>query len=173
MTAYRMARSVTPVSGGNEGHTAQTIVETSQRSWAEADLKSLYARKQPSQDEGAGDKAGPISIAAAVSAPVGDAKPAPDGEGSAPKPETRLVVFGDSDFASNQLLGAGRNADLFMNAVNWLAQQEDMIAIRPRDPEDRRITMTAAQQQFVRWFTILVIPGLVLLAGVRAWWVRR
>ena len=173
MTAYRMARSVTPVSGGNEGHTAQSIVETSQRSYAEADLKSLYARKQPSQDEGAGDKAGPISIAAAVSAPVGDAKPAPEGEGSAPRPETRLVVFGDSDFASNMLFRAGGNRDLFMNTLGWLSQQENLISIRPKAPSDRRLTMNAAQQSMVTWFSLLIMPLAIFATGVYAWWRRR
>jgi ABC-type uncharacterized transport system involved in gliding motility auxiliary subunit len=71
------------------------------------------------------------------------------------------------------LLGAGRNADLFLNAINWLAQQEDMIAIRPRDPEDRRITLTAQQETMIFWLTIFIIPGVILLAGVQTWWRRR
>jgi ABC-type uncharacterized transport system involved in gliding motility auxiliary subunit len=180
MTAYRVARSVTPVSGGSEGHTAQSLVETSSRSWAEADLKSLYERKgTPSFDEKAGDKNGPISIAAAVSAPVGEAKPegdkpAADGESSAPKPETRVVVFGDSDFASNMLFtGAGGNRDLFMNAVGWLSQQENLISIRPREPSDRRLNMTAGQQSVVIWLSLLVVPLAIFGTGVYSWWRRR
>jgi gliding motility-associatede transport system auxiliary component len=174
MTAFRFARSVTPVSGGNEGHTAQSIVETSSRSWAEADLKSLYARKQPSADEGAGDKTGPISIAAAVSAPVTGEKPAaPEGEGAAPKPETRVVVFGDSDFASNLLFTAGGNRDLFMNTVGWLSQQENLISIRPKEPSDRRLTMTAAQQSNIVWFSLLIVPLAIFGTGIYSWWRRR
>jgi ABC-type uncharacterized transport system involved in gliding motility auxiliary subunit len=82
-------------------------------------------------------------------------------------------VIGDSDFASNGWLGIPGNRDLFMNAVNWLAQQENLISIRPRDPEDRRITITAAQQRNIFWLTVFIIPGLILLAGVRTWWLRR
>ena len=59
-------------------------------------------------------------------------KPEANATGDAPKRETRIAVIGDSDFATNGLIGAGRNADLFLNAVNWLAQQEDLIAIRPK-----------------------------------------
>jgi ABC-type uncharacterized transport system involved in gliding motility auxiliary subunit len=173
MTAFRIARSVTPVSGGNEGHTAQSIVETSPRSWAEADLKSLYDRKPPSPDEKAGDKTGPISIAAAVSAPVGEAKPEPEGEGSAPKPETRVVVFGDSDFASNMLFTSGGNRDLFMNTVGWLSQQENLISIRPKEPTDRRLNMNAAQQNIVTWFSLLAVPLAIFGAGIYGWWRRR
>ncbi len=172
---FRQARSVSAQTEGASNRFPQNIIETTATSWAEADVKRLFDSGQVSRDPGKGDKDGPLSLGAAVSAPVQDAAatpPANPGD-ETPKKETRIAVFGDSDFASNQLLGAGRNADLFMNAVNWLAQQEDMIAIRPRDPEDRRITMTAGQLRFVFWLTVLVIPGLVLLSGIRAWWVRR
>ena len=55
-------------------------------------------------------------------------------ETPANKPETRLVVVGDSDFAANAYLGTGGNRDMFLNIVNWLAQQENMISVRPRNP---------------------------------------
>ena len=172
---FRLARSISAKTEGANNRFPQNLVETTPTSWGETDLKRLYDTNQVAREPGKGDKDGPLSIAAAVSAPVQDAAGAqtPPGNDEAPKKETRIAVFGDSDFASNQLLGAGRNADLFLNAVNWLAQQEDMIAIRPRDPEDRRITMTASQLQFVRLLTVVLIPGLVLLAAVRVWWVRR
>ena len=102
-----------------------------------------------SRDTDAGDIDGPVSLAAAVSAAATEAAPADpatDG-GDAPKPESRLVVIGDSDFASNRWLGIAGNRDLFLNAVNWLAQQENLISIRPKDPEDRRITLTADQER--------------------------
>ena len=172
---FRLARTIKAMTEGANNRFPQNIVETTATSWGESDLKRLFDSAQVSRDPGKGDQAGPLTLAAAVSAPVQDAAGAPPASPAddAPKKETRIAVFGDSDFGSNQLLGAGRNADLFMNAVNWLAQQEDMIAIRPRDPEDRRVTMTAQQFTMVRLLTQLVIPGLILLAGVRAWWVRR
>ena len=60
-----------------------------------------------------------------------------------------------------------------MNTVNWLAQQENLIAIRPRDPQDRRITLTRDQQFRIFLITVLGIPGIILLAGVQTWWRRR
>ena len=57
--------------------------------------------------------------------------------------------------------------------MNWLAQQENLIAIRAKDPEDRRITLTADQERRIMWITIFIIPGLILLAGVHTWWRRR
>lgn len=174
LTAYPLARSVSPVEGGANGHTAQAIVETSSRSWAETNLKSLTSGQPAKKDDG--DKAGPISLAAAVSAPVAESTPKPDKkiqDQNERKPETRLVVFGDSDFASNAALGVQGNRDLFLNAVNWLAQQENLIAIRPHDAEDRRITMTADKARLVFYLTVLIVPGLILLAGVQTWWRRR
>jgi ABC-type uncharacterized transport system involved in gliding motility auxiliary subunit len=83
------------------------------------------------------------------------------------------MTIGDSDFASNYALGIQGNQDLFLNALNWLAQQENLIAIRPREAKDRRITLTADQQQRIFLLSIFVIPGLVLAGGVYTWWKRR
>jgi ABC-type uncharacterized transport system involved in gliding motility auxiliary subunit len=110
-----------------------------------------------------------------VSAPVGGppTPPAPGAPADEPKPESRLVVVGDSDFATNSDLGIGGNRDLFLNIVNWLAQQENLISVRPRDPQERRITLSGGQDRFIFWLTVLIIPGLILLGGVQTWWRRR
>src|SRR6266545_1652111 len=172
LTAYPLARSATPVSAGVNGHTAQTFIETSPRSWAEADIKGLLTSGQVALDESKGDKKGPVSIAAAVSAPIAstDAKPA---QTDAPKPETRVIVIGDSDFAANAGLGIQGNRDLFMNMIGWLSQQENLISIRPKEADDRRITMTATQQSNVIWLSLLVIPAFIFGTGVYTWWRRR
>ena len=170
LTAYPLTRSMSPVEGGVNGHTAQPLVQTSKASWGETDLKSLLSGR-PQQDDK--DKAGPVSLAVAVSAPAASA-PAPSEKDKDKKPaETRVVAFGDSDFASNGFLGVQGNRDLFLNTVNWLAQQENLISIRPHDPEDRRITLTEDQSRILFYLTVLIVPGLILLAGVQTWWRRR
>lgn len=170
MTAFPLSRSVTPIEGGTEGKTAQSLVMTSPRSWAESDVKGLFATGKPTPGE-ANDKAGPISIAAAVSGAAPSAPP-PTGP-DAPKAEARLIVVGDADFASNGALGIQGNRDLFLNMANWLAQQENLIAIRARDPEDRRIQLTADQSQLIFWLALLIIPLAFIGVGVRVWWKRR
>jgi gliding motility-associatede transport system auxiliary component len=172
ITAYPLARSVTAVSGGVNGHTAQTFIETSPRSWAETDIKGLVSSGQVALDESKGDKKGPVSIAAAVSASVTppDAKAA---DANAPKPETRVAVIGDSDFAANSGLGIQGNRDLFMNVVGWLSQQENLISIRPKEADDRRITLTATQQSNIIWLSLLIIPACIFGTGVYTWWRRR
>jgi ABC-type uncharacterized transport system involved in gliding motility auxiliary subunit len=172
LTAYPLARSMTPIEGGAGGRTAQRLVETSRGSWGETDLKGLGSGGAKQDDA---DVKGPVSLAAAVSAPAAEAPPAPAANaGEEPKKaETRIVAFGDSDFASNGAINVQGNRDLFLNVVNWLAQQENLIAIRPKDPEDRRVTLTADQERRIFYLTVLIVPGLVLLAGVQTWWRRR
>ena len=191
LTAFPLARSVRPVPGGVSGRTGVVVVETGARSWAEADLSQL-ATGEVTLDEDAGDVPGPVPIATVVSQIIEEPESADDGEdaeedadGAAggagdteaddddPPLEARLAVFGDSDFASNSAVGIQGNRDLALNTINWLAQQENLIAIRPREPEDRRITLTADQQARVYWLTLLLLPGFIAGAGIYTWWGRR
>jgi ABC-type uncharacterized transport system involved in gliding motility auxiliary subunit len=173
ITAFPLARSVTPIEGGADGRYAQKIAETSQASWAEADIKGLYQTRKPERDTTKGDRTGPISIAAAASAPASDAQPPAGAPPDAPTPESRVIVVGDSDFASNRYIGLGVNKDLFLNSGNWLAQQENLISIRAKDPSDRRIQLTRDQQMLLVILTLAVIPGLLFGNAVRVWWKRR
>jgi gliding motility-associatede transport system auxiliary component len=174
LTIYPLARSVDPVSGGTNGRVAQTIVETSRQSWAEVNLASLTGETGVSMDEASGDKPGPVPLGAAVSAPV-DTAPGTQAPatGAALKPETRVVVFGDSDFATNAYAGVPGNVNFFANAISWLAQQENLIAIRPTQAEDRRVAMTPRQQTMTLLTSIFVLPALVFAAGIFTWWRRR
>jgi len=174
LTAFPLSREAAPVSGGVNGHTAQPIIETGPRSWAETDIKALLATGQVTLDEAKGDRKGPIVLGSAVSAAKADATPpAPGTPPDTAKPETRVVVLGDSDFAANGGLGIQGNRDLFMNMVGWLSQQENLISIRPKEADDRRITLTATQQSNIAWLSLLIIPGFVFASGVYTWWRRR
>jgi ABC-type uncharacterized transport system involved in gliding motility auxiliary subunit len=171
MTAFPLARSTRAVEGGTRS--PQPLLETSPQSWAETDLKKLAAGNVEFT-EGA-DRRGPITLGMAVSAPATEAPAPADGNATpdAPKPESRIVTIGDSDFAGNNALGVQGNQDLFLNTINWLAQQENLIAIRPRDARDRRLTLTADQQWTIFLLTIFIIPGLVFAGGIYSWWKRR
>ena len=175
LTIYPLARSINPVEGGVNGRTAQTIVETSRQSWAEANLASLSGEAGVSMDEASGDKVGPVPLGAVVSSASEPpaANPSKPATGETLKPETRVVVLGDSDFPSNAYAGVPGNMNFFANAISWLAQQENLIAIRPTEAQDRRVTMTARQQTGVFWASIVVMPALVFLAGIYTWWRRR
>jgi ABC-type uncharacterized transport system involved in gliding motility auxiliary subunit len=173
MTAYPLARSVAPVMGGVNGHIAQTFIESSPRSWAEADIKGLLTSGEVSLDEAKGDKKGPVSMGTAVSAAsTATSEPAKPGD-TQPKPETRVVVVGDSDFVANSGINIQGNRDLFMNTVGWLSQQENLISIRPKEGDDRRITLTARQQNQITLLALLIVPAFIFGSGIYTWWRRR
>ena len=65
------------------------------------------------------------------------------------------------------------NRDLFLNTVSWLSQQENLISIRPRDPEDRRLTLSAQAQRNVALLAWLGIPGAIFALGIFGWTRRR
>jgi ABC-type uncharacterized transport system involved in gliding motility auxiliary subunit len=85
----------------------------------------------------------------------------------------RFVVIGTSSFAMNAYMNFGGNRDLFGNALNWLAADEDLISIRPKDPEDRRIQVTRRQMNILAWSTLILLPLAVIAAGISVWWRRR
>lgn len=108
------------------------------------------------------NKKGPLTIAAAGSYNTGK-------ENS----QGRFVVIGSSAWAANSFLNFNGNRDLALNTMNWLSSDEDLISIRPKAPEDRRITMTRAQMNVVRITSQFVLPLIVIVAGVSVWWRRR
>jgi ABC-type uncharacterized transport system involved in gliding motility auxiliary subunit len=169
LTGFPFARSVTPAEGGAEGRHPQKVIETDRRSWAETDLKGLLATGAPKMDPDK-DKAGPVTLVAAVSSAAAEA---PTAAADGPKPETRVVVTGDSDFLTNRFINIPGNRDLGQNIANWLAQQENLIAIRPRDPDSRPITLTEQQSTFIYWLALAIVPGLLFATAVRVWWKRR
>jgi ABC-type uncharacterized transport system involved in gliding motility auxiliary subunit len=85
----------------------------------------------------------------------------------------RLVVIGDSDFASNQLIGEFRNRDLFVNSVNWLLGDVEAISVRPGQARASRLQLSSEQFLEIRYLALFVMPEVIALLGVVAWWQRR
>jgi ABC-type uncharacterized transport system involved in gliding motility auxiliary subunit len=138
------------------------IVRTSAESWAERNLTEGRAER------GADDLAGPVPVAVAGSL----APAAADGD-QPPREPGRLVVYGDSDFVSNQLIDAYRNRDLFVNSVNWLLGDVEAISIRPGASRASRFNPSQEQFTTIRYLSLFVLPELIAVLGVLAWWWRR
>jgi len=105
---------------------------------------------------------GPMTIAAAGTYTTGK-------EGS----QGRFVVVGSSSWAANSFLNFNGNRDLALNTMDWLSSDEDLISIRPKEQDDRRITMTRAQLSWVRAVSQFLLPCAVVIAGISVWWHRR
>lgn len=108
------------------------------------------------------NKKGPLTIAAAGTYNTGKEKS-----------QGRFVVVGSSSWIANRFIDFNGNSDLALNTVNWLSSDEDLISIRPKPQEDRRITMTRAQLSWVRATSQFLLPGIIIVAGIGVWWKRR
>ena len=119
------------------------------------------------------DIPGPFPLAMAVQAVsiVGEA--APEIQPGEEPTIASMIIFGDSDFASNRFYYALNNSDLFLNSVDWLAQKYDLISIRAKPQAFRLLVIDQREFDFIRYSSWFLLPtGLVLLAGI-AWWRRR
>lgn len=162
-TIFPMTRSVHADAAGKKGIQATELVKTSASSWGETDVESVFQRSQATLDEG--DLKGPVPIAVVVNA---DLKQVENKEGT-----TRLAVYGSVEFASNrEIEGTYYNRDLFANTVDWLAGQTDLLSIRPRSVRASRVQFTAEQGTVIFFLSVLIIPELLLIAGIAVWWRR-
>jgi ABC-type uncharacterized transport system involved in gliding motility auxiliary subunit len=139
-----------------EGVHSEVLAHTTNQSWGETDFASLSG--EVIFDEGV-DIAGPVGLAVAS-------------ENSNSK--GRVVVFGNSTFAGDQFFDAYGNGDIFVNAVDWAAEQDDLIQITPHDPIERTFNVPSQLQWLMILLgSVLIIPGMVLVAGFSTWLSRR
>jgi ABC-type uncharacterized transport system involved in gliding motility auxiliary subunit len=122
------------------------------------------------------DQPGPLPLAVLVSlnprSPDPEDKAAARDDGKKP-PQGQIVVFGDADFASNGYFNLSGNGDLFLNTVNYLTGEEQLIAIRPSKSPVRPLSLTPAQARVLFWVPMILLPVLVILAGMIVWRARR
>jgi gliding motility-associatede transport system auxiliary component len=175
---FQSVRSVRklPLYQGN-AETAELLFSGPQ-SWAEKNLSS----SQVSFD--ADDLPGPVSLGMAARLKMeglapeldpaveripGDEKVrghALEESGRAAGSEARVVAFGDSDFSSNQSFNDMGNGNLFMNTIAWLTEDEELIALRPKNAVFRSVSLTLAQVRVLNLVSIGVLPGLVGVCGL-------
>ena len=133
------------------------LFSTSGNSYATSNLSSASIRINPDRD-----KKGPFTLAAAGTYNTGQTGT-----------QGRFVVVGSSSWLSNYILGFNGNRDLAMNMMNWLSSDEDLISIRPKEPEDRRLTLNRAQMTQIFYSSVVGLPLLVVFGGLVVWWRRR
>jgi ABC-type uncharacterized transport system involved in gliding motility auxiliary subunit len=155
MTYFPIARTVSIADKSKSDPEAVELLKTSPQSFTKPKLEHTV-KYDPKTDT-----LGPLSLGVAASRKVDDKS-------------ARLVVIGDSDFATDQVLGGpGSDGDLFLNTINWLAQDENLISIRPKPETSRHITLTVAQGTALAWIDRFFLPGIVIIVGISIWWKRR
>lgn len=156
---YR-ARSVQP-KVGLANLEVSTLLQTSPTSWGDADWR---AGGPP--ERGEGDIPGPVPLAVAVTKKTATVA-------NKLNDEARMVVFGDLHFANNRFLPMGAHRDLFVNAVNWTVGDDDRLTIRPKSRTGDRLPITETQQYGIMFFSVNLLPLLIVGLGFSVWAVRR
>jgi len=169
ITFFPIARSLAPKKDLPKNLKVEELVKTSPDSYGEVDIETLMSQHRSNPDE-VKDYKGPLTLAVAVTSKQKVKKEKTEEE----KENRKLVVFGDSDFVANVGMKQG-NPDLFMNSLNWLTEDQELISIRPKNEEKiAQIEQLSGKQiRFVSYASIFTIPILLLMIGGWVWWKRR
>jgi ABC-type uncharacterized transport system involved in gliding motility auxiliary subunit len=160
LTFFPGARSLSPTPDRVPGTSVTPLVNTSRNSWGQQGRERVgYVKGR--------DTPGPATLMV-----VALRRPADDAAEAAPPrvQRSRIAVVGDSDFATNSFFHIMGNGALFLNTVNYLAAQEDLIGLRPRTAELPRINLTNRQMKATFFLSVLLVPGLLALVGTVVWW---
>ena len=115
------------------------------------------------------DIQGPLDVAAVMQAGASLAGQLVEGEETLAK----LIVIGDSDFVRNKFFFQSDNANLLLNSVNWLADDYELISIRPKVVPVRTLVLNRREVNFIKWSGWFFPPLLMLAIAVVVWWRRR
>ncbi len=179
-TFFPFARSVNLVEAKPEGISVDVLAKTSPNSWSERQL----TEKEVTFDED-NDQAGPIPLAVAVTVEPKKEEKAKEEEEETiveekkekeqirDKQKGRLAIFGDSDFASNRYYNLSGNGNFFLNTVNWLTEEADLISIQPKTSSPRTIQLNPSQGRMIFFVSVIILPLIVLITGISIWARRR
>jgi len=159
---FSLARDVRATAEAVPGTQVAELLRTSPSAWGETSLRRLDA---VAKDEA--DDAGPLVLAVAVE--IAAESPPPDSDSVPPTASLpiggRLVVFGDSDFATNAQLANGGNPTLLLNTLNWLVERDNLLEIPPRQANQLLLGLTGSQITSVYWLVLLLMPGSCVAIG--------
>jgi ABC-type uncharacterized transport system involved in gliding motility auxiliary subunit len=141
-----------------ESFKVEPYLKTVDTAWAKRGLKSGDQIKLAFEQ--GKDARGPFNLAVIA-------------EGQKTASGARVLIFGDSDFISNSFIGFGGNKDLFINSVNWLADQEQMISIRPKVVEVSEVILDKASANHIFTVCVVISPLIVILLGAGVFLYRR
>ena len=143
---------------------AEPLAYTTINSWEETSKEIIEFNQE--------DISGPLPVALAVEA-ISSINGNPVKQESGEFLKSKMIISGDTDFASNRFIFSAKNEDLFANSVNWLTSDVELISIRPKVKVFRELVLTKDERNFVRWSGWIFLPALSLSLGFFSWWQRR
>jgi ABC-type uncharacterized transport system involved in gliding motility auxiliary subunit len=166
-TYYPLTRSISFDPSKNEQFLFEPFVQTGPSSWATKQLEGDLSI-EPGRD-----RKGPITIGAVISDKKASPLEALLSQDSSEKNEFRLVVIGDAGFGTNSHVRSMGNGDIFQNVVSWLAEEEDLVSIRPQEIVTTTLVLSPDQINVILYVSVLIIPSGVLMIGLFVWRGRR
>lgn len=137
------------------------LVLTGPNSWTEIDREQLESGKAEYNEDR--ELRGPLPLMAVTTFAL-------KGEGAADGVKRdrygKFILVGDSDFADNTNINLAGNGDLFLNTINWLAEEANLIAVRAKKKILSPVVLTMAQGRAIFWIPVVMVPSIVLMTGV-------
>jgi ABC-type uncharacterized transport system involved in gliding motility auxiliary subunit len=187
LTFFPGIRSLSPTRDRVPGTTVMPLFHSSRNSYGVTDPARA-------EFDAARDRRGPLPLMVVVrkrledadsSAPTAagnppashraakDGVPEDEALAKAPKRQTRIAVIGDSDFATNSFFHSLGNGDLFLNTINYLTEQTDLIGIEPRTYNPPQLTLTNRQMKGTFFLSVILMPAVLAVIGTAVWWKQR
>ena len=164
LTFFPLATSINVPAASQTTPSVVPLAKSSDQSWGSANLQ------QPQRQDS--DPKGPLTLAVAVDR--GGSSGASSTSSSSGTNSSRIVIFGSPDLVSNTALQqVPGNQTLFLNAADWVAQQDNLINIRPPDTTPRTMALIGWQMNLIGVSSIVLLPLAILAAGAAVWWTRR
>ncbi len=184
LTFFPGARSLSPTAERVPGTSVRPVINSSKKSYA-------GTNRDRAEFDPAKNQAGPLTLmatanrrpefVASTEAVVRRLRGTETPEDVAKKKSSadkarnssRIAVIGDSDFATNSFFHILGNGTLFLNTVNYLAAQENLIGLEPRTYDRPQVNLTNSQMKGTFFLSIILIPALMAIIGIAVWWRRR
>lgn len=160
----------------NEGYKITPVLQTSENSWAETDLESAQSAStdiKPMRNLDNPDEfKGPINVAVTAEREFN----LPDSLRTANMQTfwVRSAFFSNARFATNAIIATFTpNLSLFLNTVNWVARNEEIIDVTPNTDIFTPVELTQSDRRFITWLTLFIFPAAILMAGMIVWFRKR
>jgi ABC-type uncharacterized transport system involved in gliding motility auxiliary subunit len=170
LSFFPLTTSINYPTTSPDGTTVTALAQSSASSWGSTDPTQTQQQST--------DPKGPLALAVSVDA--GASTPPPTSSGLPPTPTPtatnapRLVLIGSPDLISNNSLQqVPGNETLFVNSVNWVTDEDNLINIKAPDTTPRNLVLTSSQMNLIAYSSFLFLPLAVLAAGAAVWWTRR
>ncbi len=174
-TFFPESRSLSKLEKTKKGINVIPVALTSSGAWAETDLTTLITKNTASFDPKQ-DKPGPICLVMMSEIQAKKQENKDKGNGTKTTNQKRkgqLVAFGDTDFANNTYFGLSGNGDLFLNVVNYLAQEENLITIKRPTKKGNPLILTSAQSRLAFLIPVVFVPLFVIFCSLFVFGMRR